>query len=62
MALCFFGLKFFGYDDGCYNVGYESASEAADGQDDPYEADNGGVDVKIFADSSAYAANHFVGS
>lgn len=55
-------LKFFRYDDSCYNVGQEAASKASDGQDDPYKTDNGGIDVKVFSDSSAYAANHFVGS
>ena len=55
-------LKLFRYNDGRYDVSQEAASEAADGQDDPYETDDGWIDVKVFADSSTYAANHFVGS
>ncbi len=55
-------LKLFRYNDGRYDVSQEAASKTADGQDDPYETDDGWIDVKVFADSSAYAANHFVGS
>lgn len=39
----------------------DKKASAGAGHDGPDQAYNGGVNVKIFPDASAYAAEHFVG-
>ena len=47
-----------GNDDGGHKICYDSGAGA--GEDGPYKADDGGVNVKVFSYAPAYAAEHFI--
>lgn len=47
-----------GNDDGGHKISYDSGARA--GKDGPNKADDGRVNVKVFSNSSAYAAEHFI--
>lgn len=55
-------LRAVGNDHGCYEVGQQTVAEADAGQQDCRQADQGGVQVKVFSDSAAYAADHAAAS
>ena len=53
------GLITFWHDECRDDVGKQPRA-AAEGEDDPQQTDDGGVEFKIFAKASAYAAEFFV--
>lgn len=51
---------FFRYDNGGNNVYDQAAAYASESEDDPEKAYNGWIYMEIFADASAYSADHAV--